>query len=165
MKINDKDVHVGICGGATFMNKLKNGKLEIDTCPQVEVGPDISEEYVDEKLEAYQRLLDSGLIDGATDDKILYVRGGNGNPANLNQKMVNRLYDMMQYQETCSYKGYGQDDDEIVTVYLASHLEGGIKQKNLDKVLDLMDEYVEIAEATSKEEQGPVKKLVPNNKK
>lgn len=42
---------------------------------------------------------------------------------------------------------YGQGDDEsIVTEYLDSHLENGIKQKNLDKVLDLIDEYIELRE-------------------
>lgn len=43
---------------------------------------------------------------------------------------------------------YGNGDDEtVVTEYLDSHLEGGIKQKNLDKVLDLMDEYVDLKES------------------
>ena len=42
---------------------------------------------------------------------------------------------------------YGNGDDEtVVTEYLDSHLEGGIKQKNLDTVLDLMDEYIELIE-------------------
>ena len=42
---------------------------------------------------------------------------------------------------------YGQGDDEsIITEYLNSHLEEGIKQKNLDKILDLIDEYVELIE-------------------
>lgn len=58
-----------------------------------------------------------------------------------------------------------KEEDNVVTSYLDSHLEGGIKQKNLDIVLDLMDEYVEVVEATTKEKQGPIKKLVPNNKK
>lgn len=43
---------------------------------------------------------------------------------------------------------YGSGDDEIViTEYLDAHLEGGIKQKNLDLVLDLMDEFVELKES------------------
>lgn len=43
---------------------------------------------------------------------------------------------------------YGSGNDEtVVTEYLASHLEGGIKQANLDKVLDLIDEYIEIKES------------------
>lgn len=42
---------------------------------------------------------------------------------------------------------YGQDDDEsIITEYLDSHLEEGIKQNNLDKILDLIDDYVELKE-------------------
>lgn len=43
---------------------------------------------------------------------------------------------------------YGDGDDEtIITEYLDSHLENGIKQKNLDLVLDLFDEYVELLES------------------
>lgn len=43
---------------------------------------------------------------------------------------------------------YGNGDDEtVVTEYLDSHLEGGIKQKNLDKVLDLIDMYADLKES------------------
>lgn len=43
---------------------------------------------------------------------------------------------------------YGQlDNESIITEYLDSHLEEGIKQKNLDKVLDLIDEYIELKES------------------
>lgn len=43
---------------------------------------------------------------------------------------------------------YGSGDDEtIITEYLDAHLENGIKQKNLDLVLDLIDEYVDLKEA------------------
>lgn len=43
---------------------------------------------------------------------------------------------------------YGSGDDEtIITEYLDAHLEDGIKQKNLDWVLDLIDEYVDLKEA------------------
>ena len=42
---------------------------------------------------------------------------------------------------------YGSGNDEvIITDYLDAHLEDGIKQKNLDKVLNLIDEYVCIKE-------------------
>ena len=42
---------------------------------------------------------------------------------------------------------YGSGNDEvIITDYLDAHLEDGIKQKNLDTVLDLMDEYIELIE-------------------
>ena len=43
---------------------------------------------------------------------------------------------------------YGSGDDEtIITEYLDAHLENGIKQKNLDFVLDLIDTYVDLKEA------------------
>ena len=43
---------------------------------------------------------------------------------------------------------YGNGDDEtVVTEYLDSHLERGIKQKNLDKVLDLIDMYADLKES------------------
>ena len=43
---------------------------------------------------------------------------------------------------------YGSGDEEtVITEYLDSHLENGIKQKNLDTVLDLIDEYVDLKES------------------
>ncbi len=43
---------------------------------------------------------------------------------------------------------YGSGDDEtVITEYLDAHLECGIKQKNLDLVLDLMDKFVELKES------------------
>ena len=43
---------------------------------------------------------------------------------------------------------YGSGDDEtVITEYLDAHLVGGIKLKNLDLVLDLMDEFVELKES------------------
>ena len=43
---------------------------------------------------------------------------------------------------------YGSGNDEtIITEYLDAHLEDGIKQKNLDFVLDLIDGYVDLKEA------------------
>ena len=43
---------------------------------------------------------------------------------------------------------YGSGNNEtIITEYLDySNLENGIKQKNLDFILDLIDEYVELKE-------------------
>ena len=47
---------------------------------------------------------------------------------------------------------YGSGDNEtVITEYLDAHLEGGIKQKNLDLVLDLMDEFVELKELVMEE--------------
>lgn len=68
-----KKYHVGIVSGPTFMsqfiNKLKSGELKIEICPQVEVGTELTEEYIIEQLESYQRLLDSGIIDEATKEE------------------------------------------------------------------------------------------------
>ena len=48
---------------------------------------------------------------------------------------------------------YGSGDDEtIITEYLDANLENGIKQKNLDLVLDLIDEYVDLKESVLKDE-------------
>lgn len=48
---------------------------------------------------------------------------------------------------------YGiRDDETVITEYLNAHLEGGIKQKNLDLILDLMDEFVELKESVMKGE-------------
>lgn len=59
--------NIGIIGASTFMKnfleKLKSGELKIETCPQIEVKSELTEEYIIEQLESYQRLLDSRLID------------------------------------------------------------------------------------------------------
>ena len=39
------------------------------------------------------------------------------------------------------------NDETIITEYLDSHLENGIKQKNLDTILDLIDDYVDLKES------------------
>ena len=64
---------------------------------------------------------------------------------------------------------YGSGDDEtVITEYLEAHLEGGIKQKNLDFVLDLIDEYVELKESVLEGEdnndKGNIKKSNWNQK-
>lgn len=42
---------------------------------------------------------------------------------------------------------YGQDDGEnYITKYLDSRLEKGIKQNNLDRILDIIDNYIELKE-------------------
>lgn len=44
---------------------------------------------------------------------------------------------------------YGSgNDDTIITEYLDSHLENGIKQKNLDFILDIIDDYVYLVESS-----------------
>lgn len=43
---------------------------------------------------------------------------------------------------------YGSGDNEtVITEYLGAHLENGIKQKNLDFLLDLIDDYVDLKES------------------
>lgn len=62
--------HVGVVSSIDFMNqfieKLKSGKLKIEICPQVEVGPELNEEFIIQQLESYQRLLDSEIIEKNT---------------------------------------------------------------------------------------------------
>lgn len=37
---------------------------------------------------------------------------------------------------------YGQENDEsVIAKYLDAHIESGITQKNLDKILDIIDDY------------------------
>ena len=51
---------------------------------------------------------------------------------------------------------YGQEDDNAIIIsYSNSNLEGGIKQCNLDRILDIIDDYVELVEAI--EEEGKLK--------
>lgn len=70
---NKKNIQIGIVSAPTFMNqfieKLKSGELKIETCPQVEVDSELTEEYIIKQLESYQRLLDSGIIDEASEEE------------------------------------------------------------------------------------------------
>lgn len=65
--------HIGIVSSTAFMrqfiDKLKSGKLKIETCPQVEVESGFTKEYIIEQLESYQRLLDSEIIEETTKEK------------------------------------------------------------------------------------------------
>ena len=67
--------HIGVAGAPTFMNqfikKLKNGELKIETCPQVEVDSELTEEYIIKQLESYQKLLESEVIEKATNKLII----------------------------------------------------------------------------------------------
>lgn len=38
------------------------------------------------------------------------------------------------------------NNEEIVKKYLDAHLCGGIQQKNLDKILDIIDDFIELKE-------------------
>ena len=58
--------------------------------------------------------------------------------------MENEENEEIDFWEWWEMARYGSGNDEtIITEYLENtHLEKGIKQKNLDKVLNLIDEYV-----------------------
>lgn len=50
---------------------------------------------------------------------------------------------------------YGSGNEEtVITQYLNAHLEDGIKQKNLDLILDIMDMYADLEEALTYAERG-----------
>lgn len=70
--IKKKDnISIGIVSSPTFMNKflekLKSGELKIETCPQVETGEKLTKEYIIQQLEMYQNLLDSRIVEKATE--------------------------------------------------------------------------------------------------
>ena len=47
---------------------------------------------------------------------------------------------------------YGSGNEEtIITQYLDAHLNNGIKQKNLDKILDIIDTYTDLLEVLEEE--------------
>lgn len=49
---------------------------------------------------------------------------------------------------------YGQEDeDSLITNYLDAHIETAIKQRNLDRILDIIDNYIDLAEEVIKLEQ------------
>ena len=54
-----------------FIEKLKSGELKIETCPQVEVDSELTEEYIIKQLESYQKLLESEVIEKATNKLII----------------------------------------------------------------------------------------------
>lgn len=70
--------NIGIVSSSTFMNnfieKLKNGELKIETCPQVEVKTELTEEYIIEQLESYQSLLESEIIKEAIQENQMLVK-------------------------------------------------------------------------------------------
>ena len=44
-----------------------------------------------------------------------------------------------------------ENEETIITEYLDAHLENGIKQKNLDFILDLIDTYADLLEVLERE--------------
>lgn len=56
-------------------------------------------------------------------------------------------------------------EENIVTYYLGYHIDDGISLSNFNKILDLIDEYIELKEATLKEEKTQVRVLTKNKRK
>lgn len=65
--------HIGMISPSSFMSqfieKLKNGELKIDKCPQVEVEDEINEEFIIQQLESYQKLLNSKFFGDITKEE------------------------------------------------------------------------------------------------
>lgn len=63
------NIKIGIIGGNDFMSqfieKLKSGEIKMESCPRVETGDKLTEGFIIQQLENYQKLLDSGIIEDA----------------------------------------------------------------------------------------------------
>ena len=68
-KIGTRGSKLALAQTKQVIEKLKSGELKIETCPQVEVDSELTEEYIIKQLESYQRLLDSGIIDEASKEE------------------------------------------------------------------------------------------------
>lgn len=70
--------HIGVVSAPTFMNqfieKLESGEVKIEACPQVEVGTELSENFIIQQLESYQRLLSSEIIEKTTKNERVPVK-------------------------------------------------------------------------------------------
>lgn len=64
------NIKIGIIGGNDFMSqfieKLKSGEIKMESCPQVKTGDKLTEGFIIQQLENYQKLLDPGIIEDAT---------------------------------------------------------------------------------------------------
>ncbi len=57
-----------------FIKKLKNGELKIETCPQIDNGDDLTDDFIIKQLESYQKLLDTNIINNVSEDDALLVK-------------------------------------------------------------------------------------------
>lgn len=66
----ERNVKSNICNANNFMNQflenLKSGKLKIESCSQFEIEPELTEKFIIEQLENYQKILDNGLLSEVT---------------------------------------------------------------------------------------------------
>ena len=56
-------------------------------------------------------------------------------------------------------------EENVVTHYFGDHIVDGISISNFNEILDLIDEYIELKEATLKEEKAQVRVLTKNKRK
>ena len=55
--------------------------------------------------------------------------------------------------------------ENVVTHYLGYYIDDGISLSNFNKILDLIDEYIELKEAALKEEKAHIRVLTKNKRK
>ena len=135
--------HIGIVSAPTFMNqfikKLKSGELKIETCPQVEVDSELTEEYIIKQLESYPKLLESEVIKKAT-----------------NKLIIQDASYLKEEAKVVEIKK-SEDHDRLVDEANVRIEEG--RRREAKAWHDAQNYIVDY------NEEGPVKKLVPNNKK
>ena len=134
--------NIGIVSVPTFMNqfieKLKNGELKIETCPQVEVDSELTEEYIIKQLESYQKLLESEIIENATN------------------KLIIRDASYLKEEAKVVEIKKSEEHDRLVEESNARIEEGRRREaKAWHEAQNYIVDY---------NEKGPVKKLLPNKK-
>ena len=55
--------------------------------------------------------------------------------------------------------------ENVVTHYLGYHIDDVVSLSNFNKILDLIDEYIELKEAALKEEKAHIRVLTKNKRK
>ena len=73
IKRKDSNSNVGITNSYSFikqfLEKLKSGKLKVETCSKTETEEELTEEFIIQQLEYYQKLLDSRIIEESSKEK------------------------------------------------------------------------------------------------
>lgn len=139
----DTNIRVGITGGNTFMdnfiNKLKSGELKIEKCPQVETDDFLTEEYIIEQLESYQRLLKTPIIQNVLKDE------SESNPSDSRERLVDSIKKVIK-------------TNLILEVFSKDY-------KDETEYREFMQEHIDDFKLGSKSKESTnVKKLVPNRK-
>lgn len=78
-KVEQKtNIKIGITGGNNFMKrfmkKLENSEIKVETCPQIESGIELNEEFIAQEIEKYQALLESGIIERVSNEEQVPVK-------------------------------------------------------------------------------------------